>query len=74
MATKHDDGISRDLLDELIAKRGARGALDFESVATKLLYLALRNITAKWKQPPREWHAAKAQLAIQFGDRFVLAV
>ena len=34
----------------------------------------LRNITAKWKNPPREWHAAKAQFAIQFGDLFVLTV
>ena len=34
----------------------------------------LRNITAKWKNPPREWHAAKAQFAIQFEDRFVLVV
>ncbi len=42
--------------------------------ATKLVYLALRNITAKWKNPPREWHAAKAQFAIQFGERFVLTV
>ena len=42
--------------------------------ATKLIYLALRNITAKWKNPPREWHAAKAQFAIQFGERFVLTV
>lgn len=36
MAKKHDDGISRELLDELIAKRDARGALDFESLASEL--------------------------------------
>lgn len=36
MAKKKDDGISRELLDELIAQRGARGVLDFESLAPEL--------------------------------------
>lgn len=36
MAEKHDDGISSELLDELIVLRGARGALDFESLAAEL--------------------------------------
>ena len=41
---------------------------------TKLIYLALSNVTAKCKQPPREQHVAKAHRAIQFRDLFVLAV
>ena len=35
MAKKPDDGCSRELLDELIEKRGARGALDFELLAAE---------------------------------------
>jgi len=50
-----------------------KGHFPSDEVATKLIYLALRNITAKWRRPPKEWHAAKLQFAIQFGDRFVLA-
>ena len=34
---------------------------------------ALRNITAKRKKPPREWHVAKCQFAIRFGERSQLA-
>jgi hypothetical protein len=34
---------------------------------------ALRHITEKWQRPPIPWHAAKAQLAIQFAERFVLS-
>jgi putative transposase len=40
--------------------------------ATKLIWLALRNITEKWKNPPIAWAAAKTQFAIQFGERFTL--
>jgi len=47
-----------------------KGHFPSDEAATKLIYLALRNITAKWKRPPKEWHAAKTQLAIQFGNRF----
>lgn len=47
-----------------------KGHFPSDEAATKLIYLALRNIEAKWKQPPREWHAARAQLAIQFDERF----
>ena len=38
--------------------------------ATKLLYLALRNVTAKWKNAGREWKPALTQFAILFADRF----
>jgi putative transposase len=38
----------------------------------KLIRLALRYITAKWKAPPITWHAAKIQLAIQFEERFII--
>ena len=49
-----------------------RGHFPSDEAATKLIWLALRNITAKWKNPPIQWHAAKAQFAIQFDDRFVM--
>ena len=35
------------------------------------VYLMLRNITAKLKNPPRERHAATAKSAVQIGDRFM---
>lgn len=53
------------------AVRG-RGHFPNDEAATKLIWLVLRNITAKWKNPPIAWHAAKTQLALQFEDRFVM--
>ena len=54
------------------AVRG-RGHFPSDEAATKLIWLVLRNITAKWKNPPIAWHAAKTQLALQFEDRFVMS-
>jgi len=50
-----------------------RGHFPSEEAATKLIWLVLRKIQARWKNPPLSWHAAKAQLAIQFEDRLVVA-
>ena len=47
-----------------------RGHFPSDEAATKLLYLALRDITAKWKAPAHTWKAAANQFAIQFGERF----
>ena len=50
-----------------------RGHFPSEEAATKLIWLVLRNIEARWQNPPVAWQAAKAQLAIQFEDRFVVS-
>jgi transposase-like protein len=50
-----------------------RGHFPSDEAATKLIYLALRNITKKWKNPPVTWKLAATQFAIQFGERFFAA-
>ena len=49
-----------------------RGHFPNDRAATKLVYLALRAVQRKWRAPPRHWHQARAELAIRFGDRFVV--
>ena len=49
-----------------------RGHFPSEQAATKLICLVLRNVQARWKNAPLSWHAAKAQITIQFEDRFIL--
>ena len=51
----------------------SRGHFPSEEAATKLIYLVPRKVQARWKNPPIFWQAAKAQLAIRFEDRFVVA-
>lgn len=51
-----------------------RGHFPSDEAATKLIYLALRNITKEWKTSAREWKAAMTQFAILFPERFVQQV
>ena len=48
----------------------ARGHFPTDEAAAKLIWLVLREISRDWKMPPITWHAARAQFAILFGDRF----
>jgi len=47
-----------------------RGHFPNDEAATKLIWLALRNIAKDWKMPPITWRAAKTQFAILFAERF----
>jgi transposase-like protein len=47
-----------------------RGHFPSDEAASKLLYLALRNIEKDWKMPPITWKQAVNQFAILFGERF----
>jgi putative transposase len=47
-----------------------RGHFPSDEAATKLLWLALRNITGKWGSATHDWKAAMNQFAILYEDRF----
>lgn len=51
-----------------------RGHFPSDEAASKLLFLALRNIEKKWKMPPLTWKQAANQFAILFGERFTNAL
>jgi len=46
-----------------------RGSFPSDDAMFKLIYLALNNITKKWKKPIINWKAAMARFAILFEDR-----
>lgn len=50
-----------------------RGYFPSDEAATKLLWLALRNITADWGRVAKEWRDAMSQFAIFYPDRFTTA-
>lgn len=49
-----------------------KGHFPNDQAATKMIWLTLRKVSQKWKNPPISWHAAKAQLAVQFENRFIV--
>jgi len=50
-----------------------RGHFPSDDAATKLIWLALRNITADWGRATRDWKEAMNQFAILYAERFTEA-
>ena len=50
-----------------------RGHFPSDAAATKLIWLALRNITADWSRAAKEWKLAMNQFAILYEERFTQA-
>jgi putative transposase len=48
-----------------------RGHFPSDRAAAKLIDLALRNISERWKRPPAFWSQAQSEFAIRFGERFM---
>lgn len=48
-----------------------RGHFPSDEAATKLIWLALRNITADWGYAAKDWKTAMNQFAILYADRFI---
>jgi putative transposase len=49
-----------------------RGHFPTDEAATKLLWLALRNITRRWTMPVKPWREAMSAFAVLYRERFVL--
>jgi transposase-like protein len=51
-----------------------RGHFPSDDAASKLIWLALRNITADWSRASRDWKEAMNQFAIIYDERFAKAL
>ena len=51
-----------------------RGHFPHDDAAIKLIWLALRNITASWVRAATHWKAAMIQFAIRYDDRFTTSL
>ena len=68
MIYTHHDAIPESLHRGLRKIIKTRGAFPSDEAATKLLYLAMKNLGVHWK-PAIEWRAAYAQFTIFFAER-----
>lgn len=50
----------------------SRGHFPSDEAAAKLIWLALRNITANWGSPARHWREAMNQFAVLYEERFTV--
>lgn len=57
------------LNDTLRKVTKTRRSFPSDESCTKILYLAIRNLTQRWNRPLQNWGAAVNQLMITFGDR-----
>ena len=51
-----------------------RGHFPSDDAASKLIWLALRNITAGWGRAATDWKVAMNQFAILYQDRFTQSI
>jgi transposase-like protein len=47
-----------------------RGHFPSDDAAAKLIWLAMRNITADWSRSTKDWKDAMNQFAVLYEDRF----
>lgn len=57
-------------IESLNARLRNRGHFPSDDAATKLIWLALRNITEDWGRAANHWKSAMNQFAILYEDRF----
>ena len=48
----------------------AHGHFPSARAAEKLVFLVLRNVETKWRNPPTYCHAARIEFSIRFGEGF----
>jgi transposase-like protein len=68
----HATNAIESLLSQLRKIIKTRGHFPGDDAATKLLWLALRNITADWGRAAKAWREAMNQFAILYEERFTL--